>query len=140
MKKIFLSKAIPKLTFKKGSILMEALLSVVILSVSLTVMIQSLSGSLKAQVDIANYPKAIMLLENTMFDVVRLPFISSGTQVRGAYAYPYEDYQYQVDTRQVDGTKQRLYQLTATVFWDTQKRHHEISSGTYHVKEPSSDE
>ena len=55
---------------RRGSILLEALLSVVILSVSMTVIIQSMTSSLRAMEYSANYTMAIVLLENKIIDLI----------------------------------------------------------------------
>ena len=56
---------------KRGSFLVEVLLTVVILSVSLTIIIQSLVSSLRAISYSANYSSAILSAENKMFELLQ---------------------------------------------------------------------
>ena len=54
----------------KGSILLEALLSVVILSVSITLVIQSLTSSLRATKYGSQYTQASFMLDNHMIELL----------------------------------------------------------------------
>ena len=65
-----MKKKRPANTGKRGSILLEALLSVLIISVSITTIIQSMVSSLRATVFSVDYSKATLLMENKMNDLI----------------------------------------------------------------------
>jgi hypothetical protein len=57
-----------KKLYKKGSLLLEALLSVVILSTSITLIIQAMTSSLRATRYSLGYLEALFIAENELFD------------------------------------------------------------------------
>lgn len=82
----------------KGTILIEALLSVVILSVSITMIIQSMTASLRATEYGVQYTEGLILAENKIFDLMQEGFIGSGLEVENDFEEPFNNYQYEVAT------------------------------------------
>ena len=79
---------------RKGSILLEALLSVVILSVSITLIIQSMTSSYRATVYNADYTTAFLLIENKLFEVIQKGYLEAGLREEKNFLSPYEKYKY----------------------------------------------
>lgn len=86
---------------KQGSILIEAILAVVILSLFLTTVIRSFLVSITATVYSANYTKAIFLAESKIFDYIVYPFLDTSIQDEGNFHAPFENYKYDVTSDQI---------------------------------------
>lgn len=77
----------------RGSLLLEALLAVVILSVSFTFIIQSLMASLRANIYSGEYIQASLYLENKLNTILQKGFIESnknetgGLDKKGRFSY-----------------------------------------------------
>ena len=142
------------LSDKKGSLLLEALLSVVILSVSLTVIIQSLTTSLRAVTYSSDYTTALFLIDNKMFDLIRKGFIEKDLNEEGQFPQPFDKFQYTVKAEggQVhktmmgkktkknvtittgeiaEGETNIINKVNLTIQWGSDKRKNSISVDTY---------
>ena len=82
---------------KRGSLLLEVLLSIVILSTSVTVIIQAMTSSLRAMAYSVQYAKIANVLENEMIDLI---FMNLKGEALGNVSgvMPNED-QYKVSTQ-----------------------------------------
>lgn len=116
----------------KGSLLLEALLSIVILSVSVTVVIQSMASSLRAAVYSVDYTKALFLLEDTMFGLMQEGFITPGISEERTYPAPNEKFRYVLKTEPNDEPGQEnINKVELSVLWETKRRESAIKLETY---------
>jgi len=83
---------------KAGSLLIEALMAMVILSVSLTLIIQSLVSSLKAATYSTDYAKAMFLVDNKVFELTKDKFTVSDYPRDGYFPKPFEDHSFQIES------------------------------------------
>lgn len=126
-------KVLQKFKNQKASLLIEALLTVVILSVSLTIIIQSLMSALRTASYTSEYTKAILLSQNKMFEVVsQNPGERSSQQ--GAFDNPYEDYAYSLGIE--DEGSQGLKKVTLEVAWNQIAKRKGITIETYLFEPP----
>ncbi|MFC1510606.1 hypothetical protein ACFL49_02995 [Candidatus Omnitrophota bacterium] len=106
---------------RRGALLMEVLLAVVILSVSLTLIVQSLASSLRATVYSLNYAKAAFLADNKMFDLFQASLgFEEGVGVRH-FDPPFDAYRYQLHQ---EGLKDnpKLSMVRLDVLWGEEER------------------
>lgn len=122
---------------KGGSILLEALLSVVILSVSITLIIQSMTGSYRAMVYSGQYMTALILLENKMSDAIRGGYINTGLAEQGDLSGSSGKYRYFLRTYPSDGEGQEhISEVDLGVEWAAGKRKNRINLKTYLLNPP----
>ena len=81
---------------------MEVLLGITIVSVCLTLIIQSMSASLRAAHDSADYAVAVFLLEDKLNDFIQGQKIAAHLSQSGFLDAPFEKYQYTLTTESVD--------------------------------------
>jgi Tfp pilus assembly protein PilV len=109
-------------TEQSGSLLIEALLSTVILSVSLTLIIQSMVMSLRSKNHVRDYIQAVILAESTMaqtlFKADQLDL--SGSE--GKFDEPFEKYKYKMtyDDKAMDS--ENLKELNLNITWQSGRR------------------
>ena len=119
---------------RRGSLLVEALLSVVILSTALTLMIQSMTASLRAIQYGAGYTTALILLDNQMCELLRKGAIASGLretkELTGAAGFS-TVYRYSMQTESLDDAAGKgVNQVDATVAWRSGKKDNAIGLTT----------
>ncbi len=115
----------------KGSLLLEALLAVVILSVSLTLIIQSMTSSLRASVYGADYTLAIILLENKMFELLNKGLPSSSERETIEVPFSSNSYHFSADARPLSSPGSKIKEVDAALTWNSGKRKNNISLTTY---------
>ena len=117
--------------------LIEAMLSVAILSVSVTFVIQSLTSSLRATVYSADYTKAIVLLENKMVALFQAGFIDAGMSKEESFPDPYSEFKYALVTKKMPGSDQdNINLVTLDVVWMSGKKKNSIFLETYLFNQP----
>lgn len=120
---------------KKGILLIEVFLGVVIISVSLTMIIKSLMTSIRATVFSEDYTKASIILDNLFFDLMVAPDASLlSTYQEKDCDKPFEVYQCQVTSdSSLDGKGQegleKVQGISAAVSWSSGRNRKRISSG-----------
>ncbi|HBR14541.1 MAG TPA: hypothetical protein DD723_03225 [Candidatus Omnitrophica bacterium] len=121
----------------KGSLLLEGLLSVAILSFAVTLIIQAMTSSLRAILYSADYTTALVLGEDKMFDLLKDGFIESGLRQEGKFSSPYNRFQYalKADPHQEDG-ENGFNDVTLDVFWGKEKRKNHVVVRTYFLTPP----
>ncbi|HOW35223.1 MAG TPA: hypothetical protein PL155_02250 [Candidatus Omnitrophota bacterium] len=124
---------------KKGSLLVEALLTISILSIGLTVVIRSLVSSLKATAYSADYSMAVILLGNEMSDLRQKGFIKDSIDIEDIFPEPYEKFFYRLETKKVvsESTSGLLNEVKLTVFWRSGPKERSISAVTYLLQPPA---
>ncbi len=120
----------------KGSLLLEALLSVVILSTCITLIIQSLTSSLRALTYSHDYAQALILAENKMQEFLLKGMVPAGLSESGEFPEPYEKYAYAMKTEALMAESQEgLNDLTLTIFWNSGRRKNAVTLETYILAE-----
>ena len=119
----------------KGSLLVEVLLAVVILSVSLTLIIQSMASSLRATVYSTGYSMALLLMENRLFHILYLPVTGAYAQESGQFPQPYNRYHYDLTISGLTGSEdlKKISQVDLDVSWSAKGAEKKISLATYQM-------
>lgn len=116
---------------QKGSLLVEVLLAIVILSTVLTVIIQAMISSLRANDYASGYTKAGFLLENKMFDLIRKGTISSGASDEGSFPEPDNQYRYAFKVSSPDEQANDIFRVELKVNWESGKKKNSLALETY---------
>lgn len=117
---------------KKGSILVEALLSVVILSISITLIIQAMTASLRATTYGADYSQALFLMENKMSEMMRSGTIASYSGQKEFLDKPFDRYMYEVRHLPLyDEEESEIHHVDAEISWESGKKSNQIIVQTY---------
>lgn len=118
---------------KKGSLLVEALLTIVIMSVGLTFIIQSFLSSFRASAQVEDYASASVLLENKMNDLMQFGFIAGDTDEEGVFPEPYEKFRYHLKTENIKDVDQEglLNRISLEVLWSSGKKKRAVALTTY---------
>ena len=120
----------------KGSLLLEALLSVVILSVSLTLIIQSMTSSLRASVYGGDYTLAVVLLENKMFELLTEGLPQSHQTETLELPFSANVYHFSAETRLMAGQDQesKIKEADVDLAWNSGQRKNKVSLITYFLE------
>ena len=118
---------------KHGSILIEALLTIIILSVGLTVIIQSLTSSLRTLGLVANYSTAILLGENKIFDFIQKGFIKASFKEEKNFSEGSAAYRYQLDVHKIPQAPatDKKNEVVLAVSWGAGSKEKSIALTTY---------
>ena len=122
-------------THHKGSLLLESLLAVTILSVSLTLIIQSLVSSSRGIAYNTKYMIAMLLLDDKMNELMAKRATDESLETEGNFPKPFEHYQYHLETKTMEEIK-GLSEVTLSVSWTSGHKENGISEGTYWFKLP----
>ena len=120
---------------RKGSLLVEVLLSVVILSVSITVIIQAMTVSLRSMVYSADYTTAMIVLENKMVSVIDKP-LGDENAAQALNLEPPSSWRYSIDLHPATdhNSSSQLEEVNSKVEWDKKGKHHQLSLATYQLQ------
>ena len=122
---------------KRGSLLIEALLAIVILSVSLTAIIRAIVSAARAGSYSKDYTIAMMLAEDKMFEITREAIQDFDQHKEGRFKAPFEDYSYQLKSKEVLGKNvDNLYEAELTVKWGREGRQKRVSVTTFVIDPP----
>lgn len=118
---------------KRGSLLVEALVTLVIMAVGLTVIIQSFLSSFRASTQVEGYSLACILLEDKMNDLLQIGFIAGDAQEEGSFPEPYENFRYRIKTENIrEGDQEGLLnRVNLEVLWASGKRNRSVQVVTY---------
>ncbi len=122
-----------------GSLLLESLLAILILSVTLTLMIQTLLGGMKAMVMSAEYTKACFLIDNKMFELIKNRFIDTNFRDSGHFPLPFENFGYTIEVNPLanEKTSGAINEIDLDVSWPSGSKERKISVATYLFKTPT---
>jgi len=81
-----------------GSVLIEAILSVVILSTGLTLIVRSMATAVKGEQRMAEYATAIVLADNVMFEVLRKGKTDALLSQSAEFEEPFARFRYELNT------------------------------------------
>ena len=123
---------------QKGSLLLEAMLATVIMAVSLTVIIQSLSSSYRASVYSVEYTTACMLLENSMFSVIKDGYIKAADEQEGEFPSPFDKFRYRIVAGEAADrlTPPLFTEVAARVSWTSGLKKNSVAVTTYYFTLP----
>ena len=120
---------------KKGSLLLEVLLSIVILSTSVTIIIQAMTSSLRAMVYSAQYTKMANVLENEMTGLIfanlrgeALTDIKGDIQVEERYTVSFQSELLN------DSYHEHIQDVHLNVSWSSKRKNNQISINTYFIE------
>ena len=118
---------------KKGSLIVEALLTISILAVGLTFVIRSYVSSLRAAAYTADYTMAVFLLENKMHDIRLTGDINSGAVQEENFPAPFEKYSYRLQANDAAGSGEpnSLKEIVLAVMWASGLKSNSVSLTTY---------
>ena len=129
-----LSMRWPNKRRRGGSFLVEAILAIVILSISLTLIIQSLMTSLKAAALSADYTRALLFIDDKMFDLIKDRYITAPKSDENSFSEEGQKYRYQLTTER-GATEINLVKLV--VSWVYGRRENDVSITTFLFNPPS---
>ena len=120
----------------RGSILMESLLAVVIMSVGITLVIQSLISGLRASQYTSDYTEAVILLENKMIEIVSKGVVESGTREEQDLTLLEHPYHFSLATESLRNQEEggAINEIHASISWNNGKRKNKIPVETYLLK------
>ncbi len=118
---------------ERGAFLIEVLLTVVILSISLTLIIQSLTSSLKASARVASYTHAILAIENAMLDLAYKKFPPGSS----TNSQSNELFQVSSNIQKISSEKniKNGKEVQLQVSWKTNQKPQKLSVTTYALEE-----
>lgn len=118
---------------KKGSLLVEALLTIVIMAVGLTFIMQSFLSGFRASAQVEDYSLASVLLEDKMNDLLQVGFIASGVEEEGNFPPPYEDFKYRLTSDNIPegGREGAINRVALEVSWPSGKKGRSLTAVTY---------
>ena len=122
-----------KILNEKGMLLLEAILAVVILTVSLSVIIESLVSGLRATVFTVDYSKALILVDNVMSDILRQRTVEPSLVDKADFPEPDDAFQYQSKTQEIKEavTESAFQEAQLTVSWRSGQKEQDVSVTTW---------
>ena len=121
----------------RGSILLESLLAIVILSVSITLVIQAMTAGVRAGRDSSLYTQAVRLMDNKMAGLMEQRFIAPGLREEGHFPEPWDRYTYILTTQPVSSDEQNIInRVLLTVFFQSGKKKNSLETETYLLNRP----
>ena len=132
-KRRFYFKKFPKCSSNRGMLLLEAILAIVILVVSISVIIESLVSGLRATMFTTDYSKAILLADNVMVEVMRQRSAKPSLPSDDDFSAPNEEYHYQLkmDKARSDESGEKLHEARLVVSWKSGSKEREIPFVTW---------
>ncbi len=121
---------------KKAFLLIEVFLTISILSIALTSIIHSFLSSLRATVYASEYSKAVLLLENKMYELLQRGTIKASIDTEEHFPAPNEKFNYHLKTRKKDDDAQSsINEVHLSISWLSGKRKNDIALTTYFFNE-----
>ncbi len=114
--------------------MIEVLVTVAVLSVGLTVILQAYTASFRASVYMREYATAILLAENTMARLTRGPFLPEGVDEEGDFPAPNGHMHFNIETRPSE-MSDGLTEVLLTVEWTRGDRDNRIRLNTVLMNE-----
>jgi len=120
---------------KKGSFLLEVLLSIVIFSSSLTLIIGAMTSGLRAMSYSAQYTKAANVLENEMVDLIFTNL--KGSQLADIQGDALTDENYTISSQSEplnDSYQEHIKDVHLTISWPFKQKNAKMSINTYFIE------
>jgi len=118
---------------KKGLLLVEALLAIVILSISLTLIVQSMISSYRATMYQADFTRAVFLLENQISHVLLRDGLTADERLEGQWEPPDHKFTYSVEAKAYDPGETSLHTISAWVDWSSGRKTNRVGLTTLGV-------
>jgi len=116
----------------KGSILLETLLSIMILSVSVTLIIQSLMSSLRASAYSAHYTVAAALLESRMTELLISDPPEDVFAKEEEISFPHDQFRYELTVNDLDADEfESIKDVRISVLWKSGKKNNRLTLNSY---------
>ncbi len=126
------NKRLKFLKEENGSFLIEALLATIILSVGITVIIQSMVAGLKVNATGAQYTVALNLIENKAAKLRLIGLTDNDKNSEGSFSAPNDRYRYSLERKSLNNReKTNIDQVHLKVSWDSGKRNNQLGITTY---------
>jgi Tfp pilus assembly protein PilV len=121
----------------QGSLLIEALLTAAIMTMSLALIVQSLMSSYRGLVYSSGYTIASILTENKLFEIFSRSSKEPTVTEAGSFEEPFRGYSYDLEIQDLSGDEafKSLQNVDLDVSWLTHGKRRGISIQTYHLKE-----
>ena len=116
-----------------GSVLIEALLTIVVLAIGLAAVIRSMSTSVRALSYTTAYTNACLLAENKLFEFVSKGVVRAPFREEKPFAPPFEHFRYRIETEKFapNDAEGKLNRLQCEVLWPTGRSLKSIKLNTY---------
>ncbi len=128
----FQGKRFQHLSSQNGFLLLETLLAIVFLTVGLTTVLRSYGSSLTSLGVTADYTKAMVLLEQSLW-----PYESKGSIIPGNYNGKFsgedKEFSWEIEAREIADLG--VCETRASVFWVRRGKTREVSVTTYLKRE-----
>ncbi len=117
---------------QRGFLLLETLLAILVLAVGLTLVLRSFGSSLDALGTSADYTKALLLLEERLWELE-----TKGSIVPGTFAgeFSEEDGDFRWEVKASELAEMELCETQVTVSWEQRGRPRDVSIVTYLKRE-----
>ena len=116
----------------RGSLLLEALLATVILSVSITIIIHTMVSTLRSMTDSARYTMIVNLLENKMIELIQSDSDLIGKTEDDFFPEPNNEYRYSLITSSPQAIdSEYISEARIKVSLDTGRRTKNVELTTY---------
>jgi len=117
---------------QRGFLLLETLLAILVLAVGLTLVLRSFGSSLDALGTSADYTKALLLLEERLWELE-----TKGSIVPGTFTgeFSEEDGEFRWEVKASELAEMELCETQVTVSWEQRGRPRDVSIVTYLKRE-----
>ncbi len=118
---------------KNGSFLLEALMTVCILSIGIVLIIRSHISSLRSLVYSKSYSTAAFLIQNKMNELIQQGIINQDLDERNFLPPPYEKFEYHLKAQKAGdrGAFENLSEVLLTLSWKEGRNKKRVSASTY---------
>ena len=135
---IFSKKNLRLLRHNRGMLLLEAIMAVVILAISISVIIESLVSGLRATTLTTHYSRALLLADHMMTELLSQRSGEALAPSAGIFPSPDEQYQYELKTQKLlSAPSNGLTQVELTVLWKSGQKQQDLSVVTWLFKPPT---
>ena len=125
-----------RLDTTSGFVLIEAVLSVVIVAVSLTFILQSMTATYRAAALNVDYTKALILLENQMSLIAKNGFIEAGLRQDEECAKPFDRFHSLLETSASSDVKDGINDVQLEINFKSGLKNNRVSLITYLFQPP----
>ena len=128
-----------RLRSPRAAVLVEAVVSIVILAVTATVLIEALTGAFKNTTLNADYAKGLLLLDNQMSQLTRTAFLEKDLGPSRSFPPPYDRFEYsEKTTASALDPSGELREVHLQLSWKSGRKENEITLTTCLLKSPES--
>ncbi len=124
---------------KKGLLLVEVMVTIVILAGGLTLIVQSFMSALRAGVYATDYSLATLLAEDKMTQLLQAGRVKDGLYQEEKFSEPNEKFQYKLTTKNIPAGNQKglLDEVELVVSWEAGAKERNLRVVTYMLDQGS---